>query len=155
MATNIFQKEMGVFLKDNFIIAERLDDAFKNKFGGFKVSKKPYDFFGATKRGKFWGAEVKKVKTTRFPFRNIPQHQRDALFELETNNCYGFIFINWRLPRAGKAVWIRYLDYLELENKAKQNNRKSIKAKDFPKHWFLERVTGGWNIPKSHRLRRL
>ena len=155
MSTNIFQQEVGAFLKANFIIAERLDDAYKNKFGGFQVSKKPYDFFGATKNGIFFGAEAKKIQTVRFPFINLYSHQRDALDLLGKNKCHGFLFINWRYKQAGEAIWIEYKNYKRIENKVKKLGRKSIKPTDFNKHWFLERISGGWVVPKGHRLKNI
>jgi penicillin-binding protein-related factor A (putative recombinase) len=155
MSSNIFQQEVGRLLKDSFIVSYRLDDAFKNKFGGFQVTKKPYDFYGATKSGTYFGAEAKKVKSVRFPMSNLYEHQRNALQLLTDNNCYGFLFINWRVKLSGTAIWITYNEYIKVEEEVRQRGIKSLKPTDFNGHWFLERVSRGWSVPKEHKLREL
>lgn len=152
MSTNIFQKEVGSFLKENFTIAARLDDSFKNKTGGFQVTKKPYDFYGATFDGKHWGAEAKMVKKTRFPIRNLELHQRDALSSLEDNNCLAFLFINWRYKLSGKTIWITFSEYSEIEYMALCNNIKSLTPDNFDTDWFLKRQSGKWIVPENHKL---
>ena len=153
MSSNIFQNEVDKFLKNNFPVAIRFDDSGKNKFGGFQVTKKPYDFFGATKKGIYFGAEAKKVQSDRFPLNNLYQHQREALQHLESNKCKSFLLINWRRQRAGSAIWITYKDYIAIENRILESGRKSVKPTDFEEFWFLERVSGGWIVPETHKLR--
>ena len=152
MSTNIFQTETGQLLNRTFPICERFDDAFKNRFGDFRVSKKPYDFFGATKTGKYWGAEAKKVIVGRFPIRNLEEHQRKALSKLEDNNALAFLFINWRVKRAGETIWIPFEAYCEVEYRVLSKGRKSVTPNDFDEDWFLVRGTGLWTIPPNHNL---
>lgn len=151
--SNEFQQEISKLLKSTFILAYRLDDTSGNRGGTFQVSKKPFDFFGATQKGIFWGAESKRVKSERFPISNISPHQRQALIDLYNNNCLAWLFINWRTNnRTGKAIWIPFEDYCEIEYLAISDNRKSLKIYDFPEKWFLERISGGWKVPKEHPL---
>ena len=155
MSTNIFQNETGKFLKTHFPIAIRFDDSFKNKYGGFQVTRKPYDFFGATKKGVYFGAEAKKVISVRFPIVNLYEHQRQALAQLEDNKCFAFLFINWRVQRSGATIWITYKEYKIIENAKLLEGRKSLKPDDFDSKWFLERNSGEWTVPKEHHLRKL
>lgn len=155
MATNVFQKEVGSLLASSFIISERVDDAATNRYGTFQVSKKPYDFYGATKTGKLWGAEAKMVKEPRFPVRYLTQEQRLSLSKLEDNNCLAFVIINWRYPRTGEAILIPFGEYCLVEYNNISNARKSVKPVDFDEDWFLVRQVGGWIIPKNHKLHHL
>lgn len=152
MSTNIFQREISSLLRQTFPVAYRLDDAFTNREGGFQVSKKPYDFYGCTSMGIYYGAEVKKVQEVRFPIRNLEEHQRTALAKLEDNTALAFIFINWRSNRAGEAIWIPFGKYCEVEYEVLSTGTKSLKPDDFDEDWFLTRITGGWSIPKTHKL---
>lgn len=156
---NIFQQEIGSFLKERYLIAERLDDANRNRNNTFQVSKKPYDYFGALSNGKFWGAEVKKVATTRFPLSNLSQDQRKSLMVLEDNNCLAWIFLNWRfrdkLHRVGYAIWIPFSDYCDVEYLAVSDGRKSLKPSDFDKQWFIGREAARWIVPYYHPLYKL
>lgn len=151
--SNEFQREVSKLLKSTFSIAYRLDDTSGNRGGTFQVSRKPFDFFGATNKGIFWGAESKRVKSERFPIINISPHQRTALIDLHNNNCFAWLFINWRFNhKAGTAIWIPFDEYCEIEYVAIAEDRKSLKASDFKEKWFLSRVTGGWRVPKEHPL---
>lgn len=132
-----------------------MDDAAGNRYGGYQVSKKPYDFLGATKTGKYWSAEAKKVKEMRFPIRNLEEHQRKALSTVEDNNGLSFIFINWRYNRAGEAIFITFSEYCEIEYKILSSGRKSLTPNDFDECWFLKRITGGWEVPQEHELYKL
>jgi hypothetical protein len=155
MSTNVFQVEVGNLLRDIFPVSERMDDAAGNRFGGFQVSKKPYDYFGSTTTGRFWCAEAKKVQEIRFPFRNLESHQRIALAKAEDNNALAFVFINWRYKRAGEAIWITFEDYCNIEYRVLSSNRKSLLPNHFDENWFLTRKTGGWSVPENHNLYKL
>ena len=153
MATNIFQREVGQLLRQSFPIANRLDDAFTNREGGFQVSRKPYDFYGCTSMGTYFGAEAKKVQEIRFPIRNLEEHQRAALSKLEDNTAHAFLFINWRYThKAGEAIWIPFHQYCAVEYLVLSTGTKSLKPDNFDEDWFLKRVTGGWSIPETHNL---
>ncbi len=153
MASNIFQKEIGKLLDKSFPLSERISDAANNRYGTFQVSRKPYDFYGATKKGILWGTEVKMVKSPRFPIHNIPMHQRDALSKLTDLGCLAFLAINWRCGRTdNNAIFANFSDYADLEYLIISDKRKSTKPLDFPQNWFLHRVTEGWEIPSTHYL---
>lgn len=153
MPTNVFQREVGSLLGSVFVISERVDDAATNRYGTFQVSKKPYDFYGATKHGQLWGAEAKMVKEIRFPIRYLTQEQRESLRKLEDNNCLAFLAINWRYKQAGETILIPFGEYCNIEYcNVVSNGRKSIKPDDFDEDWFLVRETGGWSIPRNHKL---
>lgn len=153
--SNEFQREVSRLLKATFSLAYRLDDTSGNRGGTFQVSRKPFDFFGATNKGIFWGAESKRVKSERFPIINISPHQRTALIDLHNNNCIAWLFINWRINKTtGKAIWIPFEDYCEVEYLAISEGRKSIKSLEFDSKWFLDRVSGGWKVPEGHPLRK-
>lgn len=153
MTSNIFQKEMGKLLEHAFPISERISDAANNRYGSFQVSKKPYDFYGATKEGVLWGTEVKMIKSPRFPVHNIPMHQRDALSKLADLGCMPLLAINWRCGRASNdAILANFSDYADIEYLIISDKRKSLKPQDFPQNWFLHRIVGGWEIPDTHYL---
>lgn len=150
MSSNNFQNEVGDLLKSRYKIAHRIHDS-PNRYGGYEVSQKPYDFFGATKLGLLWGAEAKRVKSTNFPFRNISEHQAESLLEL---GDYGWLFINWRTKkfggRTGCAIWIPYYEFFHMYQE--QIDKQSVGPADFPDIWFLHRMAGGWVVPEKHPL---
>ena len=153
MARNEFEGEVGKFLKAKFPIAERLDDVAFNRESGRQVSKKPWDFYGASWRGKFWAAEAKRVKSPRFPVDSFRPHQHESLARLEGLGVYAWVFINWRIGESrdtGIAIWVPYSLYMETEKEVTDDGRRSIKATDFTEYWRLSRVTGGWDVPKEH-----
>lgn len=149
---NEFQNEIGILLKQRFDVAYRLDDTSSNRFGNFQVSKKAFDYFGADSKGRFWGAEVKRTKSIRFPTINLAKHQRSSLISLEDNFCHAWLFINWRVVRSGVALWIPFNNYAETEYIAICNKRKSLKPTDFDSKWFLNRVHSKWVVPETHPL---
>lgn len=104
------------------------------------------------KNGIHWGAEAKMVKEKRFPTINLKLHQRKALSNLEDNNCLAFLFINWRYKSTGETIWIPFEEYCSIEYVVISSGRKSVNVNDFEKHWFLERITGGWEVPSTHPL---
>ncbi len=156
MARNEFETEMGKMLRGLFVVAERLDDVAFNRLGGRQVKKKPYDFFGATKTGSFWGAEVKRVKSHLFPLRNFAEHQHEALAALSENNCHAWVLINWRTAKVGGkrgtgiAIWVPYFFFDTVCNRVQRDGRKSVQPADFPNNWFLARVPGGWMPHVEH-----
>lgn len=149
---NEFQQEVSKLLRDRFFIATRLDDVAFNRLGGRVVSKKPYDFVGATEDGRFWAAEIKRVKSRRFPTALIAEHQRLALIAASNSECHSWLFINWRTNRAGIAIWIPFEDYCDVEYINISKGVKSVTSEDFDSKWQLKRVTGGWEIPETHPL---
>ncbi|OGC94053.1 MAG: hypothetical protein A2W25_11770 [candidate division Zixibacteria bacterium RBG_16_53_22] len=149
MARNEFEREVGELLRAIYPIAERLDDAAFNRAGQRQVRQKPWDYYGATIDGKFWAAEVKRVKSPRFPLENLKPHQRAGLI-VAASVGLALVFINWRTDRkAGIAIMVPFDTYYQVEQAAMANNRKSLKPKDFDSSWQLERVTGGWKVPDS------
>ncbi len=156
MASNEFQREIGSLLSKTFPISERLDDSFNNRYGGFQVSKKPYDFYGCDKNGTLWVLEAKRVKSVRFPLNNLKPHQKTALKSVHANKGNSFVAINWRCGnKGGVSILTTISNYLTVERRVKKEGRKSIKASDFSSFWFLNKIKGGWEIPQKHRIRRL
>lgn len=158
MARNEFEAEIGQLLKGLFVVAERLDDVAFNRLGGRQVKKKPYDFFGATKTGLFWGAEVKRVKSHLFPLRNFVEHQHEALATLSMNFCHAWVFMNWRTKKVGGsrgtgiAIWIPYCLFDTTSARVLSAGRKSLRPTDFPSEYTLVRVSKGWFLDITHPL---
>ncbi len=154
MARNEFEREVGQMLATIFPFRRRLDDVAFNRDGNRQVSLKAFDYFGCTHSGQFWAAEVKRTVQRRFPMENIREHQRAGLGQLAGYGAHAWLFINWRwsTPRAGLAIWIPYLDYIECEKEWKLFH-KSVVPADLNSQWFLRRVAGGWRVPDNHPLR--
>lgn len=157
MARNEFEREVGDLLKGLFPIAERLDDAAFNREGLRQVRQKPWDYYGATYSGRFWAAEVKRVKSTRFPLVNFKPHQHESMIRLIHYGLLAWVFINWRLGGSrgtGTAIWIPYLLFDVTSRGVQEKGRKSLKSDDFENFWQLERCSGGWSVPNCHPFNR-
>ena len=145
--SNEFQREVGSFLSDMFTVSYRIDDAAYNRYGQRQVSQKPFDFFGSASDGVLFGVEAKRTKSPRLPFTEIKPHQRYNLTKLHHNNNYSWLFINWRIDRrGGKAIWIPYHIYQDIEDMLYLDGIKSVKPEHISEEFFLNRKTGGWNI---------
>lgn len=155
MARNEFETEVGILLKSLFPIALKLDDVAFNRDGGRQVTQKPWDYYGCTKKGRFWVAEAKRVRLRSFPFANLRDHQSVALEEAQ-KFAYSWLFINWRIGGfrgTGQAVWITYREYKAvMEDILATTGRISVRPEAFNEHWHLEKVTGGWKAPPKHPI---
>ncbi len=149
--TNEFQKEVGDFLRRYMGVVVRIDDSAGNRYGGWQVTKRPYDYCGILGRGGiYFAAEAKRVKVPRFAFCLLTEDQRNALLQVTAWLGYAWVFINWRTGRrGGAAIWINYVDYLYIEEQCLNQGRKSIRAEDFPETYHLKRVRGGWEPCKN------
>lgn len=152
MPSNKFQQEVGQFLTKKFKVSYRLADAAYNRYGQRSVSSKPYDFFGSTETGIIWASEAKKVKSIRFPFTNIYPHQHSSLELIESVGGFAWLFINWRLTKGGRAIWIPHFEFVQLKIDSEKEGRKSIRCDSVPEQWFLNRIRGGWEVPTTHPL---
>lgn len=147
MARNVFEREVGEFLKRTFPIAERVDDVAFNRSGSRKVRAKPWDYYGCTAHGQLWVAEAKSVRNPRFPLANFYPHQHEALSKAEESGATAYVFINWRTGGArgtGDAVMVNYSAFADAISKALGEKRASLKISDFADSTHLERVNGGW-----------
>lgn len=139
---NEFQDEAGQFLRSRFKVCFRFDDSY--------ARPRPFDFFGQTKKGKFWVAEVKRVKTHRFPVGNISTNQREFAEFFTEEGGYYWLMINWRELGTGRACWIPWELYRDIEEYRMSRGKRSINPRNFDVEWFLKRITGGWEIDDAH-----
>jgi len=152
MARNEFESEIGKFLSDLFPIAERVDDVAFNRYGGHQVKQKPYDYYGCTDLGAIWVAEIKRVKSSRFPIDNLKEHQIAGLSGVAGVRGNAWLFINWRTGGSrgtGQAAWLTYDYYMGIVGKL--GERKSIKPNDIEAGWMLDRIPGGWSCAPAHK----
>ncbi|GAI16738.1 unnamed protein product, partial [marine sediment metagenome] len=76
--------------------------------------------------------ECKSVHIPRFPFRNLEEHQEQALVEFARRyQTWSLVLINFRLPHTNACYSIPIFDYLELKKIFVSDGVKSI-----PVDWF-------------------
>lgn len=84
--------------------------------------KKPFDLF-LIKDGEFIAIEAKYCKgNARFPFKNVKEHQIDALLDIEEHGCKAYIMINFRGEGVIATRAIRVKDFLELVKVSKYSS---------------------------------
>ena len=153
MARNEFETEVGHLLTKYFPVVHRIPDAAFNREMGRQVSKKPFDYFGSTWFGTLVAAEVKRVKVNRFSFSDLKDHQRDALKDVRDAIGQAILFVNFRVKspgfRCGRAFWIPFQVFMEIEALCFDLGRKSMTPDHIPDFCELDRVKGGWVIRET------
>ena len=148
MARNEFETEVGKLLELEYPFVHRIADAAFNRNMGRQVSKKPFDYVGASWPGKIAVAEAKRVKVNRFAFADLKDHQREALKAIWDIKGDAILFVNFRVKdpgrRCGRAFWIPYGVFEDIEEACLKSGRKSMTPDHIPDFCELERVTGGW-----------
>lgn len=139
-----FQDEMQTSLGREFDWVYHPPDTRGEKF----TPKKPADFICC-----FVGAlvlvEVKATREGRFRFRDIPQHQREALTTVSFTSLGGsFIAINFRAIDPGCAWFVPWGTWVAMEN---ATGKKSISLREMPE--FFPRCemvyADGWVLGES------
>ena len=106
------------------------------------IPKQPCDYI-ALYEGKFFGLEAKSTNADRFQLDYLKEHQKDGLKEIQYAGGKGFLIISFRKTRPVTAFLIDILDYLPLERRAIQEERKSI-----PREWIEESGLSLKRIPR-------
>lgn len=152
MARNEFETEVGKLLESQYPVIHRIADAAFNRNLGRQVSKKPFDYFGSNGSGTIVAAEVKRVKVNRFSFSDLSDHQRNALRDVWDCNGRAILFVNFRVKspglRCGRAFWIPFGAFMEIEERCTDLGRKSMTPDHIPTFCELDRISGGW-VPKK------